>query len=112
MKQQQLTALSTRSVNLRLWARLVREHDNYIRLYSNLEYFTYNELKQMVIYAEHNTAFGLAVRSELFGLQNPCPLGDIMQRFELTQKQLHEFSCDCGGHLTNDEMAKRIEKLA
>jgi hypothetical protein len=35
-----------------------------------------------------------------------------MHFFELSQHELHEFSCDCGGVITNDEMAKRINTLA
>lgn len=32
--------------------------------------------------------------------------------FELSQKELHEFSCDCGGVISNLEMADRIERIA
>ena len=35
-----------------------------------------------------------------------------MEFFELKQKELHEFSCNCGGAVTNDAMAARVEKLA
>jgi hypothetical protein len=35
-----------------------------------------------------------------------------MQFFELTQKQMHPLSCDCGGMISNAEMASRIEKMA
>jgi hypothetical protein len=36
----------------------------------------------------------------------------IMDFFELTQEQLHEFSCNCGGQLTGATIADRIERLA
>ena len=32
--------------------------------------------------------------------------------FELAQNELHEFSCNCGGVISNDEMARRIESIA
>jgi hypothetical protein len=35
-----------------------------------------------------------------------------MQFFELKQHELHAFSCNCGGALSNAEMASRIEKMA
>lgn len=35
-----------------------------------------------------------------------------MQFFELTQAQMHPLSCDCGGLITNAEMAFHIEKMA
>jgi hypothetical protein len=39
-------------------------------------------------------------------------LGDAKRFFELTRHDLHEFSCDCGGEVTNQDMADRIEKIA
>jgi hypothetical protein len=35
-----------------------------------------------------------------------------MQFFELKQNELHAFSCNCGGAISNAEMASRIEKMA
>lgn len=39
-------------------------------------------------------------------------VGAAMRFFDLTQPQLHAFSCDCGGAITHAEMADRIERLA
>ena len=35
-----------------------------------------------------------------------------MRFFELKQNELHEFSCNCGGAISNADMASRIEKMA
>ena len=35
-----------------------------------------------------------------------------MEFFELTQRQMHPLSCDCGGMISNAEMGSRIEKMA
>lgn len=39
-------------------------------------------------------------------------LGDAKRFFELSREDLHEFSCNCGGEITNQDMADRIEKIA
>jgi len=35
-----------------------------------------------------------------------------MDFFELSQSDIHAFSCDCGGSISNAKMADRIEKIA
>jgi len=39
-------------------------------------------------------------------------VGAAMRFFELSRDDLHAFSCDCGGQITNAVMANRIEKIA
>jgi hypothetical protein len=39
-------------------------------------------------------------------------VANAMQFFELTQTQMHPMSCDCGGAISNEEMARRIENMA
>ncbi len=51
------------------------------------------------------------------GLKADLPGGNVSvggaQRFfELSKSDLHEFSCDCGGVITNEEMARRVENIA
>ena len=112
MQHQQIDALSTRTVQLRLWANLVRSCPHTLRLMHGIEYVRADDLKMIAIYASDETAFALAIKSNLFGLKNPSTLADIMKHFKLTQAQLHSFSCDCGGAISKDDMAQRIERLA
>jgi hypothetical protein len=59
------------------------------------------------------TALGVAVRSPEFQKQGiGTTIHDVMKFFGLTQQQLHEFSCDCGGPITREQQARRIEGLA
>jgi hypothetical protein len=46
------------------------------------------------------------------GLPREASLIQLMGFFQLTQAQLHEFSCDCGGIITREDIADRIERLA
>lgn len=104
----------TRRDKLLRWAKLVREAPGYLCLYSNLEHFTKKQLAGIYV-KESSTAFGLAVADPLFkgaGLRSNASVADCMDFFEVTQKQLHEFSCDCGGRITNKEMSYRIQELA
>jgi hypothetical protein len=72
----------------------------------------------------NETAFGIAMMDPVFsdlGLkgaphilpgQETGTIRQAMDFFELTQAQLHEFSCDCGGRIDNEMMATRIEGIA
>lgn len=64
---------------------------------------------------EHpHSAFTLAARDPVLreaGLANGT-VGEARRFFELTKDELHAFSCNCGGELTNDVMANRIGALA
>jgi hypothetical protein len=46
------------------------------------------------------------------GLNGPATVQGAMNFFELTQDELHEFSCDCGGRISNSMMADRITAIA
>jgi hypothetical protein len=37
---------------------------------------------------------------------------NVREFFELSDQDIHRFSCDCGGTISNDVMAKRIRNLA
>lgn len=41
-----------------------------------------------------------------------CSVADAIGFFELTHDDIHAFSCDCGGALSNRQMADAIEKIA
>ncbi len=109
----------TRREKLLRWAKLVRENGDYfggyLALYSGLEYWPRHLLDDTHPSRGEPSAFAIAMADDILHEQglsrNPSILG-IMQFFELTQRQLHEFSCDCGGHLTKDEIADRIISLA
>ncbi len=106
----------TRGEKLLHWAKLVRESGcDYLALYSGLEYWPRRLLDSTFPVAGEPTAFAIAMTDGILreqGLPKTPSILGIMQFFELTQRQLHEFSCDCGGHLTKDEIADRIISLA
>ena len=105
----------TRREKFRHWANLVRAYPGGLALYHRLEYYRPSDLRDAAVSASDRSAFGLAANDPTFqreGLKAETNLIGIMSFFALTQSQLHEFSCDCGGCIGNDAMADRIEKLA
>jgi len=93
-------------------ARLIREcvHPS-LYMFSNIEYLRPSELAEL-----HHpfSAFALAAQDGILkdaGLTGPT-IGDALKFFELSHDDLHAFSCDCGGHLSNEQMARRVEALA
>ena len=103
----------TRREKLLRWAELIRTADHALRLYHNLEY-TPREVLHVAEVRGTSCAFNLAASDPVFiqeGLTTPT-IGGVMGFMELTQAQLHEFSCDCGGYISNSEMADRIAGLA
>jgi hypothetical protein len=105
----------TRQEKLLHWASIVRAYPGDLALYHNLEYLAPTALEGAQVVSIDRTAFGLAAGNSVFnraGLPGRTTIAGIMRFFGLTQAQLHEFSCDCGGAIDNDEMASRIEHLA
>ena len=104
--------LMTRKEKLLHRAKLIRERPYDLGLYHRLEHYSPTELQDAKIDATHSTAFGVALSDPQFCEQGLGKTGyAAMNFFELSQQQLHEFSCDCGGPINNDEMANRIERL-
>jgi hypothetical protein len=105
----------TRREKLAHWAGLVRSHHNYLHLYHNLEYLHPSQLAEIFPrHIQQMTAFSLALADKTLNSQGLDPnsnLIGVMGFFELSQRQLHEFSCDCGGEITNHQMADRIERI-
>jgi len=102
----------TRREKLMRFASLVRASPA-ARLYmfSNLEHMHPSELTGL---RHPVSAFALAAADGIFkdaGLASDTVL-DAQKFFELTRAELHEFSCDCGGQITNRDMADRIERIA
>ncbi len=108
----------SRKDRLREWARSVRECGHSVALLSNLEHLNpdHHVMPLGALYGIGTftrSAFGLAAANPAFreqGYQGET-LKDAMGFFELTQDQLHQFACDCGGSLSNEEMARRIDNL-
>ena len=78
-------------------------------LFINLEYRDAGEWK----YLSHpGSPFALAAQDNVLyaaGLRSGS-VGDAQRFFELSREELAEFSCVCGGRITNDEMADRVER--
>lgn len=101
----------TRKEKLMHWAKLVRQHRSYLYIFHRLEDWNAEQLAKAY---HHDSAFTLASRDPAFkaaGLKSGY-VGEAMKFFELSQQQLHEFSCDCGGEIRASSMADRIERLA
>jgi hypothetical protein len=90
---------------------------NHFVIFHNLEYMTDGQLAATY---DPRSAFDLAGMDP--ALQKAGLRQDIQGRcvsaleakrfFELSKDELHEFSCDCGGAISNSEMAGRIESIA
>jgi hypothetical protein len=119
MKYQSIDSLNvvpfpmTKKEKLLRWADLVGKSRSYLRLLHALEYCSRTQLRQYTIPAQ--SAFGIAISDPIFqsaGLSVNATILEIMSFFEIDQKQLHGFSCDCGGEIDNLEQARRIARLA
>jgi hypothetical protein len=101
----------TRRAKLMRWAMIVRKAKDPFVIFHNLEH--YPQVQLAGIY-HPGSAFAAAAADPILkdaGLQGETAL-DAMQFFELSQHELHEFSCNCGGVISNGEMANRIERIA
>jgi hypothetical protein len=82
-----------------------------LHLFINLEYRDAGEWK----YLSHPASpFALAAQDNLLyaaGLRSDS-VGDAQRFFELSREELTEFSCVCGGSISSNEMAERIDRIA
>jgi len=103
-------------------AKLVREYSGNLFVYNGLEY---QHRVHFAMKCINSTAFELAAADPVFQAlgHEPQNLLDSINFFELrggacdlgrpsADDELHEFSCDCGGSISNAEMADRIEAIA
>jgi len=107
--------IMSRAEKLTHWAGLVRASKEPLYIYHLMEDWADNLLGESVQALGHQSAFTLAATDPVCrkqGLPAVPTFKEVMNFFELTQTQLHEFSCDCGGHLSSGQMADRIAKLA
>jgi hypothetical protein len=103
-----------RSAKLARWAQLCREAGFALRLGNNLEYADKFALEHTPATYNWPSALSIAVYDPVFneqGLGEDASIWSLMQFFEINTSELHQFSCDCGGHINNLEQARRIELL-
>jgi hypothetical protein len=93
------------------FAQLVRLSSRPCGLYHRLECYTQKELEAIGF---GFSAFAIAAADPVLrdaGFTG-VSVADAIGFFELTLDEVHTFSCDCGGELSNRQMADGIEKLA
>jgi hypothetical protein len=116
----------TRRQKLLRLAEVVRAHHGPLYIFHNLEHWHRSDLENQPAtleasyldsYGMHTmpTAFALAAADPVLagaGYTSGATIAETMRFFELSQHELHEFSCNCGGEITSDVMASRIDYLA
>jgi hypothetical protein len=105
-----ILVLTKRDKLMRL-AHLVRACPHSVFMFSNVEHMTIAEKRMS---GHPNSAFSLAANDMILkdaGMQGSS-VADGERFFELSRDELHAFSCDCGGHIGNERMARRIELIA
>lgn len=110
-----LAVVMTRSEKLVRWAELIRLSYRQLNLYHDLERLPLYALSDIQLSSAGDSAFGVAMGDPLLnaaGLPTHGSMRDIVDFFEIDQRELHEFSCDCGGVIPREEMARRMERLA
>jgi hypothetical protein len=109
-----LRPVMSRRDKLLRWAGLVRKCQYDLVLYHGIEYMRPFDLANILPCNNSVSAFTVAMVDPTFQSMGfgPGSVTDAMRFFELSQSQLHEFSCDCGGFIDNTEQARRIERLA
>jgi hypothetical protein len=109
----------TRTEKLMHLASIVRKREKTVRIYHRLEYIPAERLAAPITCVGSETIFGIAAMDPI--LREQGFVGDengnistrqIMDFFEVTQNELHEFSCDCGGQRTSAQIANAIDRLA
>lgn len=114
------TKTMTRYDKLMRLAKVLRETEGPVYIFHRLEYLDQHQLDRS---AHPCSAFNLALRDPVLAQAGLKPdmlhcdqpyltAGGAQRFFELSKDDLHEFSCDCGGAITNAGMAKRIERIA
>lgn len=111
------TSQMTRREKLLRFAEVIRKSrtgmfaGRRFRMFSNLEYIS----DDVYEYMNHpDSPFAAAYKDKLLreaGLESHT-VGAAKRFFELSRDDLHAFSCDCGGVLSNETMARRIEAIA
>lgn len=110
-------ALTRREKMLR-WSDLIRQQQSPMHLFHDMERWSLEKLSSpmRVLWGGEPgpNAFTVASTDPAFkaaGLKGDS-VSDAVEFFELSQDELHEFSCDCGGDISNAQMAERVGRLA
>lgn len=113
-------AKMSRREKLMLLASVIRSAGHNLVIFHNLEHYNPSQLACAghTVSAFHLAGVTPALQGE--GIKQDLTINDIkttsaaeaMRFFELKQSELHEFSCDCGGSISREDMARRIEGLA
>ena len=102
----------TKRQRLQRFANVIRSGQPVpLHLFINLEYRDAGEWDYL---AHPSSAFALAAKDSVLrdaGLASDS-VGDAHRFFDLSRKELTDFSCVCGGSINNNEMANRIERIA
>ena len=122
IKTQEKTAVElTRKERLLRWADMIRREKRQFLIAHRLEFWNDEALRQSMSRhffgnsaPQYTNAFSLAASDPVFaaaGLKDDSVKAS-MDFFQLSQDDIHEFSCDCGGSIWPHQMADRIEKIA
>jgi hypothetical protein len=115
LSQDQIMAMAqpipmSRDDKLERWASLIERSSEPVFIFHSLEYRSQADLDHI---ANSHSAFALAAVDQVLkeaGLMSDT-VGDGMRFFELSKRDVHAFSCDCGGQISNHSMASRIRRL-
>ena len=110
----------SRTEKLLHWAQIIRRSGTQMYLFHLLERQPPDLLPELGFVG---SAFHLAgadpvlqgqgIKQDLTTLHGQTTsVAEVMRFFDLSQEQLHEFSCNCGGNISNEEMAGRVEGIA
>ena len=100
----------SRDDKLERWASLIEQTPKRILIFHRLEYRSRDELARL---ADPGSAFAIAAADPVLKVAglNSDRVGDGMRFFELSKDDVHAFSCDCSGNISNCKMATRIRGL-
>lgn len=101
----------TKAEKLRHLAQMARAHSRPFHIFDRLEYYAPQDRARL----EHpHSIFALAAQDpklQQAGLKGQT-VGEAERFFDLTKEDLHLFSCNCGGEISNRNMADLIEAIA
>lgn len=101
----------TRAEKLSRWASLLRGYSHYLAMGHAIEHLPQRDRDA---YTWGCSPMSVAAADQVFqdaGLKNDT-VGEAKRFFEITDEDVHSFTCNCGGVQTGEQMAKRIEAIA
>lgn len=103
-------SVMTRAQKLERWAKLL-ERASYVTMAHNVEYMT-QPARDSLTWAGSPMSVAAAdpVLSDA-GLKGQS-IKDVKDFFEITDEDVHAFSCNCGGQQTGASMAGRVRNIA